>query len=161
MWNKLRFIFFTVWTFVIYFYLFLDFRIGDFTLISILCEIFLHAVSRMYHLSWVTLYMWQVPLWDYLPPLLLSSYFYQASSFGLSNWSMTSSSKYRDQYLKSYIFSLPSITLSDLKESLKRFFEGNYKWVGKNIFTYLGIATNISISSSFLIEKSLRRFFQL
>lgn len=33
-------------TFVIYFYLFLDFRIGDFTLISILCEIFLHAVSR-------------------------------------------------------------------------------------------------------------------
>lgn len=32
--------------FVIYFYLFLDFRIGDFTLISILCEIFLHAVSR-------------------------------------------------------------------------------------------------------------------
>lgn len=134
--------------FVIYFYLFLDFRIGDFTLIRFnsLRDFCMQSLGRMYHLSWVTLYMWQVPLWDYLPPLLLSSYFYQASSFGLSNWSTTSSSKYRDQYLKSYIFSLPSITLSDLKESLKRFFEGNYKWVGKNIFTYLCIANSISRS---------------
>lgn len=97
--------------FIIYLYLFLDFLeliLYQFIVIklyvikikySFLQDIFACRLGRMYHLSWVTLYMWQVPLWDYLPPLLLSSYFYQASSFGLSNWSTTSSSEYRDQYL--------------------------------------------------------------
>lgn len=122
--------------------IFLEFYINSYFIIMNEDEIYVRSFARyfcmrnhlLYHLSWVTLYMWQVLLWDYLPPLLLSSYFYQASSFGLSNWSTTSFSKYRDQYLK----------------SLKRFFEGNYKWVQKNIFIYLYVTINISLRVFFL-----------
>lgn len=149
-------------TFVIYFYLFLDFRIGDFTLIRFnsLRDIFACSLSDVSLILGHPVYM--TGTFVGLPAaaatffLLLPGLEFRA--FKLVHDILEQIS--RPIFKVVYFFSSFNNSFR-FKESLKRFFEGNYKWVGKNIFTYLGIATNISISSSFLIEKSLRRFFQL